>query len=122
MDKVYIEDLRFFTEEYVSAEQIKLESGGWWQPPLLSSAPIDQRFDILPQIAAGDHLLPRDLLQTAQSVVVFFIPFESKLVKENKEGDRPCRDWGVAYVETNDFIGRLSQAIADLFERANARV
>ncbi len=30
MNKVYIEDLRLFTEEYVSTEQFRLESGGWW--------------------------------------------------------------------------------------------
>jgi hypothetical protein len=47
MNKIYIEDLRLFTEEYVTAEQLRLASGGWWQPPLLASAPIDQRFDIL---------------------------------------------------------------------------
>jgi epoxyqueuosine reductase QueG len=111
MNKVYIEDLRFFTEEYVSAEQFKLASGGWWQTPLLSSAPIDQRFDMLPKVAIDDHLQPHDLLGSARTVVVFFIPFNPELIKENKKGDRPCRNWGVAYVETNALINGLSRAL-----------
>ena len=111
---ISIKRLRKFAEDCVKTEKERIPSGGWWQSPLMVSASIDQRFDVLPQIAADDHLLPQDLLPTARSVIVFFLPFEKKLVKENKDGDRPCRDWGVAYVETNEFIGRLSQAIADL--------
>jgi len=111
MKKVLIEDLRFFTEEYVLAEQFRHASGGWWQTPLLASAPIDQRFDILPKIAIDDHLHPFDLLESARTLVAFFIPFKPELIKENKKGDRPCRNWGVAYVETNDLINGLSQAL-----------
>jgi len=111
LKKVLIEDLRFFIKEYVSAEQFRHASGGWWQLPLLASAPIDQRFDILPKIAIDHHLHPHDLLGSAKTVVVFFIPFNHQLIKENKEGDRPCRNWGVAYVETNDLINGLSQAL-----------
>ena len=78
------------------------------------SASINQRFDQLPNIAFHGHLYPRDLLPSARSVVVFFIPFRKGLVKENRENDRPCRNWGLAYVQTNDLIGRLSQALGDL--------
>ena len=115
MNNIYIEDLRFFTEEYVSAEQLRLESGGWWQTPLLTSAPIDQRFDILPRVAIDDHLHPFDLLRSARAVVAFFIPFKPELIKENREGDRPCRNWGLAYVETNDLINGLSRALESYF-------
>lgn len=111
MSEITIKDLRVLTEEYVSAEPSRLGTEGWWQTPILASAPIDQRFDILPQIALDDHIHPYDLLPTAKSVVVFFIPFKRDLVKENKVGDRPCRNWGVAYVQTNDLIDRLSQAL-----------
>ncbi len=113
-DGITIEQLREFAAEYVITERKKIPPGGWWQSPLMVSASIDGRFDDLPQIAADDHLLPQDLLPTARSVIVFFIPFVKDLVIENKKGDRPCRDWGLAYVETNEFIGRLNQAIADL--------
>ena len=111
MDRITIADLRIFVEDYVSDETSRTGFIDWWQTPLLASAPIDQRFDILPRIASSDHLHPYDLLQTAKSVVVFFIPFKRDLVKENKNGDRPCRNWGLAYVHTNDHISRLSLAI-----------
>jgi epoxyqueuosine reductase QueG len=77
----------------------------------MASAPIDQRFDVLPKIAAANHIHPQDLLPTAKSVIVFFIPFQRQLVEENRNGDRPCRNWGLAYVQTNDLIDRLSRSM-----------
>ncbi len=110
---VTVDVLRKFAEKFVEQEPGRLGTVGWWQTPLLATAPIDSRFDQLPLIAADDHLHPRDLLPTAKSVIVFYIPFKKELVKENRKGDRPCRNWGVAYVQTNDLIGRLSRALGD---------
>ena len=111
---ITIDQLREFAGHYVAEEPERLGSEGWWQPPLLTAAPVDARFDQLPQIAADDHLLPRDLLPTAKSVIVFYIPFKKELVKANKTGEYPCREWGVAYVQTNALIGRLSRALGVL--------
>jgi epoxyqueuosine reductase QueG len=108
-----VDVLRKFAETFVEQEPGRLGTDGGWQTPLLATAPIDSRFDQLPRIAADDHLHPRDLLSTAKSIIVFYIPFKRELVKENRKGDRPCRDWGLAYVQTNDLIGRLSQALGD---------
>jgi len=110
---ITVDALRKFAEKFVEQEASRLGTDGWWQTPLLATAPIDSRFDQLPRIAADDHLHPRDLLSTAKSIIVFYIPFKKELVKENRKGDRPRRNWGIAYVQTNDLIGRLSQALGD---------
>ncbi len=112
-NKLSVEELRRFAEKFVEEEPRRIGTEGWWQAPLLNAAPVDERFDQLPQIAADDHLLPRDLLLTAKSVIVFYIPFTKALVKANKAGEYPCREWGIAYVQTNDLIGRLSQALGE---------
>ena len=115
MNRIDINSLRKLAEEYVASEPARMGIEGFWQTPLLVSALIDERFDILPQIAFEEHLRPHELLPSAKSLVVFFIPFKRELVKENKKGDRPCRNWGLAYVQTNDLINRLSQAIEEFF-------
>ena len=40
-----IQDLRNFAEKYVAAEPDRIGTEGFWQKPLLVSAPIDGRFD-----------------------------------------------------------------------------
>jgi len=112
-NKISIEDLRTFIEKFVVEEPERSEAAAWWQTPLLTAAPLDERFDQLPQIAADGHLHPRDLLPTAKSVIVFYLPFTKALVKENKNGPWPCRNWGAAYVQTNELIERLGQALSN---------
>ncbi len=114
MNDIHIEELRAFATEFVAAEPDRLGTEGFWQEPLLVSTPIDDRFGILPQIAFDEHIHPHDLLATAKSLIVFFLPFKRALVEENKKGDRPCRNWGLAYVQTNDLIERLSRALEQL--------
>ena len=114
---VTVQDLREVAEQCVAEEPSRLGTEGWWRKPLLVTAAIDGRFEILPKIAFEEHWQPKDLLATAKSVIVFFIPFKEQLIKENKKGDRPCRNWGVAYVQTNDLIGRVSQALGDFLGR-----
>ncbi len=109
-----IEQLRKLAENFVGDEPDRLKSAGWWLPPLVVTAAIDHRFEQLPEIAADDHYHPHDLLPTAKTVIVFFIPFKRDLVKENKAGDRPSRNWGGAYVQTNDLIESLSRAISKM--------
>jgi hypothetical protein len=114
MSDIPIEKLRSFAEAYVAAEPGRIGSEGFWKTPLLVSAPIDGRFDVLPKAVFNAHLHPHDLLPSAKSLIVFFIPFKNELVVENKKGDRPCRNWGLAYVQTNDLINRLSRELEKL--------
>ena len=116
MRDVTVVELRRLANDFVAAEPGRLGTDGWWKSPLLATARIDDRFDSLPRIAADDHLHPCDLLPTARSLIVFFIPFRKDLVRENRNGDRPCRNWGLAYVQTNDLINRLSGYLGDFLE------
>ncbi len=120
-----VQDLRHLIETYTQDYPQKNNEENIWRSPLVATARADGRFDILPRIAAPDHLLPRDLLPTVQSVVVFFIPFVQTLAKENHSSPLPCRNWGWAYEATNRLINRLSQVIQTHFEAmgfASARV
>jgi epoxyqueuosine reductase QueG len=114
MDRIVTsEDLRAFVEEYVVNYPKATGGKNIWQSPLLVAAKADERFDILPEIAADDHILPKDLLATGKSVIVFFIPFIKELAKENHKGRIPCRNWGLAYQSTNILINSLCEKIKE---------
>jgi len=53
-------DLRRLIEGFVSTYPDKTGEPGVWRKPLLTTARADDRFNILPKIAAEEHLLPQD--------------------------------------------------------------
>lgn len=115
---VAIRDLRAFIENYVADYPKTTHTKGIWRPPLVVTAKADERFNILPEIAAHDHVLPKDLLADAKSVIVLFVPFTRELARQNHKGDIPCRNWGLAYEATNTLINKLSEQIKDFFDAA----
>ena len=97
-------------------KQIKeKELPSWWRDPLLVTANADQRFSILPQIASPGHMLPRDLLPVARTVIVFFMPFTPEMANGNIPGKFPSSDWGKSLKWTNDLIGDISEYIRECF-------
>jgi len=111
-------DLRALIEKYVENYPETTGVKNFWRPPLAVTAEADGRFDILPEIAADDHILPEDLLATGRSVIVFFVPFIKELAGENHKGDIPCRNWGLAYESTNLLINSLCEQIKLFLEDA----
>jgi epoxyqueuosine reductase QueG len=105
------EDLRRIVEAFVSSYPNKARVRNWWRKPHLATAETDDRFEILPKIASDEHLLPWDLLPSANTLIVFFLPFVKALIDENSPGQFPCRNWGVAYEETNALIGLVAEEL-----------
>ena len=114
-------DLRILIEDYVTAYLKKTGERDIWRKPLLATAKADDRFDTLPRIAAEDHVLPRDLLPSAKSVVVFFVPFVKDLAIQNHKGEIPCRNWGLAYESTNRLINSVCEHIQHHLETRGYR-
>lgn len=106
---VNITELRQEMERYVSEYPEKNKVRSWWRAPLLTTARADKRFEILPQIATANHLLPKDLMPSVRTVIVFFIPFKAWLSKENHPGKYPCPNWGIAYEDTNQLIENVCE-------------
>jgi epoxyqueuosine reductase QueG len=111
--QVTVDDLRRMMEGFVSSYPSQVHTRNWWRKPLLVTAKADERFRTLPKIASDEHLLPWELLPSAKTVIVFFIPFVKELVDENSAGKFPCRNWGLAYEGTNVLIGVLGERIKD---------
>jgi epoxyqueuosine reductase QueG len=104
--QVSIDELRQEVERYVDEYPVKYNETHWWRKPLLCTGTVDDRFKKLREMAAKNHWMPDDLLPTAKTVIVLFIPFKESLVRENHPGKFPCPNWGIAYEVTNDLIDK----------------
>jgi epoxyqueuosine reductase len=118
---VSVEELGRLVKRFVADYPRSAGRPGWWRSPVLATATVDDRFGVLPRIASPEHVGPRDLLATARSVIVYFLPFRQDLAAANREGDTPCRQWGVAYVETNELIGRINERVSGFLEERGHR-
>jgi len=105
-------NLRDLVTAFMREYQVRPDIRNWWRAPLLVTARADERFDVLPAIAADNHLSPSDLLPGAETVIVFFLPFQQSLGRENDGGKFPCRNWALAYEATNELIGLMAEQIA----------
>jgi len=97
----------------------KEETGrDYWRSPLVAAASAeDPLFAELKTAVGPDHAMPGDLLESARSVVAFFLPFKRSLGRDNDaEPFYACRDWAEAYVETNRLIARIGDDLSMLLD------
>ncbi len=64
-------------------------------------------FGELRQIAHEKHLHPSDLLDGAQTVVSFFLPFGTEIVSANQQSPLPTRAWAQAKKDTEALIEQI---------------
>jgi epoxyqueuosine reductase len=94
-----------------------------YRDPLVGFAAADDpRFVKLQQVVHPTHMLPRDMLPGARSVVSFFLPFAPWVVEANSQHrEQVAREWATAYVETNSLIGTITAHLAETLSRWGIR-
>jgi epoxyqueuosine reductase QueG len=99
--------------EFVSSYQKQHQTQSTWRRPIIGFALAENSlFNQYKKIVQPSHATPKELLPRAESVVVYFIPFEKNLHKENAASPvYASHSWAVAYVETNQLISDLNQHI-----------
>ena len=107
-----IHELRTCVVDYCRNQIRQGQLPDWWRDPLLVTADADERFNVLPKVAATNHMLPSELLASCRTVVVFFIPFSKTLANGNIDGKFPSDGWGLSLSLTNDLIQHTSEFIA----------
>lgn len=83
-----------------------------YREPLIGMAKAENPlFNRLKEVVSKDHLLPEDLLPEAKTVMAYFIPFSSEVMKAHREESRVSQEWAKAYVETNTLIEEVNQRL-----------
>ncbi len=64
-------------------------------------------------------MLPTELLEDAETVISFFVPFKRKVVKSNAGGEISSKEWAIAYIETNQLIIDLNNSLSEELKNKN---
>ena len=98
-----------FVENYKKSSNLKTE----WDKPIIGFANAsDPLFPKLKKTVNKNHKLPNELLNQAQTVISYFIPFNYKVVLSNTKGKKASIEWAFAYIETNKLITELNEFLA----------
>jgi epoxyqueuosine reductase QueG len=83
-----------------------------WKAPLIGYASAaDPLFRHLRLSAHQGHLLPTDLLESATTVIAYFLPFAETIVSGNASGELPSIEWAYAYSQTNELITLINKGL-----------
>ncbi len=107
----------------VRNEAVEADTVTEYREPLVGFADAgDLRFRELRRVVNPRHMMPEDLLSGARSVVSFFVPFDPQVIEANaREGKAVAQEWAVAYVETNDLIGRITNRLIEVLAARGLR-
>jgi epoxyqueuosine reductase QueG len=104
------DDLRSTIRAFVDQAAAELAPATFWREPLVGFVrAADHRLAQLPVVAHEAHGLPQDLLPTAGSVVVVFVPYVRRIARDNYRGTLSPRSWAEAYFVTNRMFDQLGQ-------------
>ncbi len=85
-----------------------------WGKPLIGYARADDPlFFSLKDIVSPTHELPHDFLDSAETVLSYFLPFTEEVIDSNKNGHYSSKLWGIAYIETNCLIYEINKSLKD---------
>lgn len=84
----------------------------WGEPLVRFAWAQDPLFKQLKKVVRASHALPQDLLPNAQTVIVYFLPFDKGIPRRNRHDYYASREWAVAYVETNRLIIDINHRLA----------
>lgn len=106
--------IKEFIKHYDQTKEVKTK----WKEPIIAYADAaDESFGELKNLVSPSHALPKDLLSEAKTVVAYFVPFEDEVAKSNVEGRECSKEWGRAYIETNQLIMDLNIYINEELKR-----
>lgn len=107
MIKGWISD---FIDDYVQTHSVETR----WREPVVGAADAHDPLYRELQKTIPMHALPEDIIAGAQSVIVFFVPYDESIGKSNIPGEESSREWDYAYVETNNM---LNACTSHLYEK-----
>ena len=88
-----------------------------WKEPIVGFADsADPTFKILKEVAFDQHISPYDILESAQTVIAYFLPFEDFVWESNIGGRMASLEWAKAYIETNLLIVEINDDLIKYLE------
>lgn len=103
-----------FIEEFAAKE----DEGGLiphiWRRPLVGFGDANHKeMADLRQLVHPQHVLPREIVPGAKTVIAYFFPFAKEVGDSNKQERLSSSTWAMAYEKTNAALGSLAEKLIE---------
>lgn len=113
IESLILDEIKTSIANFESREEVTSR----WKTPIVGFADAyDPVFNQLKEVAFEEHITPHDILENAQTVVAYFLPFEDWIPKSNIGGRFSSREWASAYIETNLLISEINDNLIDFLK------
>lgn len=101
--------------EKIIAEKVdSLERPDLLREPLVRfSSAKDKQYDELKEIIGDWHLNPTELLEDAETVISYFVPFTKEVAAEPKKVAEGSALWGEAYAIINSYFDEINLSVME---------
>ena len=114
-------DITESLRQFVRLRQIEHPTETKWGQPLVGFASTsDPLFDEFKRAVSPTCAMPSDLLRSARTAVVFYLPFHESIAQSNVPGKLASEQWARAYIETNTLIVDICTHMKGLIEADGA--
>ena len=87
------------------------EANMWGQPLTTLLSAEHPLISELKQMVSPEHFFPAELLPDAKSIVIFFIPFDSRIIESNLLAGAASIEWARTYILTNQLLSRINDEL-----------
>lgn len=89
-----------------------------WDTPLVGFADASHPYILsLKEMISPLHSFPTDVLDDAETIIAYYVPFTSDLAKTNLRAERLASpEWALAYEQTNRMFGSLNTYLIEYLE------
>jgi epoxyqueuosine reductase QueG len=116
MKSLIMREIRDYVKGYKRYYKTKTN----WENPLVEFADAkDPLFAELKNAVSTEHLSPADLMEDAETVIAYFIPFTVEIARSNERGEMVSEEWISAYIETNKLIKDINDYLYRKLEEFN---
>ncbi|MEQ8154066.1 MAG: epoxyqueuosine reductase [Clostridiaceae bacterium] len=117
-------DLAAVIKEIINEETRKAEAPYPYREPLVGFADAnDPMFDKLTEIIGNEQVHPTEILPSASTVVVFFLPYSEEMIKKLREHPQVpiAQEWSDYYTVTNKVLSDISDRLTEELEKLGIR-
>lgn len=103
--------LRNLIEAFITEWKSSQGANDYWLPPLVAVASAqDPMLGELKRVVDPEHAMPDEILAGAESIIVYFLPFQRWLGEQNDgHGVLAAESWAESYTTTNRLIGAINE-------------